>query len=104
MTHCIVTTTCQDNEEAQKIAAGLVEKKLAACVQLSSITSVYRWQGEVHNDPEIRLVIKTTENLYKAVEEQILSTHSYDLPQIIKTPITGGLPDFLEWISENATG
>nr|AGS53911.1 periplasmic divalent cation tolerance protein cutA [uncultured bacterium contig00078] len=99
MGYCIVLTTTAAQEEADKIAAVLLENRLAACVQISPVTSVYRWKGKVERDNELRLVIKTTDELYPKVEKLIKENHSYEVPQIVKTPITGGLPEYLDWIS-----
>jgi periplasmic divalent cation tolerance protein len=100
MGYCIVLTTTATREEADKIAALLLENRLAACVQISPVTSVYRWKGNVERENELRLVIKTTDELYDKVEKLIKENHSYEVPQIVKTPITGGLPEYLDWIAE----
>ena len=68
---------------------------MAACIQLSRITSYYTWKEETCIEPEIRLVIKTRTKLYESVEQFIKKNHSYDAPQIIQTPITDGSDDYL---------
>ena len=98
MSYCIILTTCTSEKEADKIANVLVEKKAAACVQISPITSVYRWQGKVERENELRLTIKTTDELYPYAENLIKENHSYEVPQIVKVPITDGLPEYLDWI------
>ncbi len=103
MKYCIVLTTCPDDGEAKTLASKLVKGKLAACVQLSAITSFYTWQNEQHMDPEIRLLIKTKCSLYPLVEAFIKKHHSYDVPQIVQTPITEGSDEYLGWIEENTT-
>ena len=100
MTPCIILTTTATQEEADKIASVLVENRVAACVQVSPIVSVYRWQGKTERENELRLVIKTTEEQYPQVGKLIKENHSYEVPQIVKVPITGGLPEYLDWISE----
>ena len=93
----IITTTAADREEAQRIGAALLEKKLAACVQYEIIWSHYEWQGETRIDGEIRLTIKTARHLYRAVEKTIRSLPSYDCPQIIMQPLAGGSKAYLAW-------
>jgi periplasmic divalent cation tolerance protein len=95
----MILSTTATREEADKIAAVLLENRAAACVQISPVTSVYRWKGKVERDNELRLVIKTTDELYGKVEKLIKENHSYEVPQIVKTPVTGGLPEYLDWIT-----
>lgn len=101
MEYCIILTTCSSSEEAKDLASKLVKEKLAACVQLSSITSFYTWKGQTHNDPEIRLLMKTRHELYESVEQFIKKHHSYEEPQIIQVPITDGSDQYLGWIDDN---
>jgi len=101
MSFCMVLTTCDSQEAAQSIGAGLVKAKLAACAQMHPVQSIYAWKGEIHKDPEIRLIIKTREALYPKVEAFIIAHHSYEVPQVVKTSITGGLSAYLSWIEEN---
>lgn len=103
MEYCIILTTCPDKKEADAMAAGLVKKKLAACVQLSPVTSHYTWKDEPHVDSEIKLVIKTRTRLYESVEQFIKQTHSYDVPQIVQVPIMDGSDEYLDWVDENTT-
>jgi periplasmic divalent cation tolerance protein len=80
----IVITTCKDEFEARYIAKVLLDKKLAACVQLSEITSLYVWNEDLCDDNEIRVVIKSKNSLYKKIKKCIKNVHSYETPQIIK--------------------
>ncbi len=96
-------TTCGGREEAERIAAGLVEDGLAACVQLAGIRSVYRWEGKVSTDDEVALYIKARRDRYPEIEAYIKSQHSYDLPEIIAVPIEAGSPEYLAWIDETAS-
>ncbi len=96
--YCMVIATCQTLDEAKKLASEIVEKRLAACVQLSPVTSIYDWEGKTCNEPEIRLVMKTRTGLYTKLEAHILATHSYEVPQIVKVPIEGGYGPYLDWI------
>lgn len=101
MTYCIIFTTCSSDEEAKTLALKIVEEKLAACVQLSTITSYYHWKKKTYQEPEIRLLIKTRNVLYKKVEEFIRRHHSYEVPEIVQIPITHGSDAYLGWMDEN---
>lgn len=103
MTYSIILTTCPTDEEARELALKLVQEKLAACVQLSAVTSVYTWKGTTHQEPEIRLLIKTRTGLYPAVEAFIRQNHSYEVPEIVQIPITHGSDEYLGWMDENTT-
>lgn len=97
---CLVMTTCSGREEGARIAGLLVDRRLAACVQITDITSYFRWEGVVQNEPEALLLIKTAAGRYGAVESCIRENHSYDVPEIIRLPIHGGLAPYLAWIDE----
>jgi periplasmic divalent cation tolerance protein len=100
MAFCIVLSTTSSQEEADKIAGVLLEKRAAACVQMTPIVSLYHWKGKVERDNEVRLLIKTTDALYPRVESLIRENHSYEVPQIVKLQISAGLPEYLGWIAE----
>lgn len=102
MKYCIIITTCPDNKKAKKLALKMLKRKIAACVQLSPIQSYYTWEKKVCNDPEIRVLIKTKSNLFKAVKKFIEKHHGYDVPQIVKIPIEDGSKKYLNWIQEEA--
>jgi periplasmic divalent cation tolerance protein len=98
----VVFTTAGSAEEAEKIAHALVERHLAACVNvLPQIRSIYRWQGKVEDAAEILLIIKTTAAKFPAVRDAIRELHSYDVPECIALPITDGAPDYLKWLTES---
>ncbi len=103
MEYCIITTTCPTDKEATILAQKLIREKLAACVQLSPITSYYTWNKETCIDPEIRLVIKTRTKLYENVEQFIKKNHSDEVPEIIQTLVTDGSDDYLDWIDETTS-
>ena len=96
-----VLTTIDDKEAARRIARALVEQKLAACVQISAIDSVYTWDGEVQESPEFRLFAKTTDERYPAVEDAIRKLHSYDLPAIVGFPLPHAYGPYADWVAEN---
>jgi periplasmic divalent cation tolerance protein len=98
----IVLTTAGSEEEAQKIAHHLVEKGMAACVNIvPHIASVYRWQGKVEEAREWLLLIKTTARTFEKVRTAIAQLHSYELPECICLTIEDGSPEYLRWIAES---
>ncbi len=97
--HLVVLSTCPDRRAADEIAGALVEDGHAACVNIvPGMTSVYRWQGQVHRDPELLLIVKTTREAYRRVEETVLRLHPDELPEVIALPLQGGLGDYLHWV------
>src|SRR3954447_20948227 len=97
-----VLTAVGSEEEAGRIASLLVQRRLAACVQVvGPIVSRYRWQGEVEEEREWQCLAKTTGAAYEAVEAAIREVHSYDEPEIIATPIVAGSAGYLAWIDRN---
>jgi periplasmic divalent cation tolerance protein len=97
----IVMTTVGTKQFAADLAQSIVSARLAACVQIQAVQSVYRWQGEVRSEPEWQLAIKTTESRYPELEQHIRANHSYETPEIVRTQITGGSPEYLAWIGES---
>ena len=98
----IVLTTAGSEEEAQKIAQALVERRLAACVNIvGPIHSVYRWKGAVESAPEHLLIIKTTAAAFPRVRDAIRELHSYELPECVMLSIEAGSNDYLKWIAES---
>ena len=99
MSALIVITNAPDRDVALKIARALIERRLAACVNiLAECTSVYRWQGRLETAAEVPLLIKTRAAIYADVEAAIKSLHPYELPEIVAVPIERGLPAYLEWV------
>lgn len=91
--------------DADRLATDLIQKSLAACVQLSpGITSIYRWQGAIERAAEKLIVIKTRASLFSRVESTIRSVHPYDVPEIIALPVSDGHAPYLAWIAEATTG
>ncbi len=85
----------------RELAKGLVEEKLAACVQIvSSVVSVYEWQGTIEEEPEALLIVKTTEEMVKKMGRYLDEHHPYDVPECVFVPIASGSPDYLAWIAE----
>jgi periplasmic divalent cation tolerance protein len=96
--YCMVITTAPDREEAENLAKSILENWLAACVQMSDIRSFFFWDGQIQQDDEVSLFIKTTTKRYAALESYIRDYHPYDVPEIIRLPITGGSPEYLAWL------
>jgi len=96
--YCMVITTTPDREEAENLAEGILQNSLAACVQMADIRSFFLWEGALQKEDEVVLSIKTTEARYSALEAYIQEYHPYDVPEIIKLPVTGGLPGYLNWL------
>lgn len=95
----LVISNLPDQESAQKLAATLIEQRLAACVNVQApCASVYRWQGKVETATEVPVFIKTTREHYPALEAAILAQHPYELPEIIAVPLVAGLPAYLDWV------
>jgi periplasmic divalent cation tolerance protein len=96
-----ITTTTDTEELAIRIAEKLLEKKIAACVQVSGpITSIYEWKGKIENAREWYCVIKTRKNLYQKVEVAIKTLHPYEVPEIIALPILEGYKGYLDWMTQ----
>jgi len=98
----IVLSTAGSEAEARKIAQALVERRLAACVNIvGPIQSVYRWKGAVESAPEYLLIIKTTAVAFPRVRDAIRELHSYELPECVMLSIEAGSEEYLKWISES---
>ena len=94
-----VAPTFDAVEEAEALASAAVEARLAACAQTEGpVTSVYRWDGAVQKDKEWRVTFKTTAALTDRLTEYIVREHSYEVPEVLVTPVIGGPQKYLEWI------
>jgi len=97
----IVLTTAGSEDEARKMARQLVDRRLAACVNIvPRITSVYRWQGKVEESAEWLLIVKTTQSAFTEVRAAIARLHSYELPECVCITVEDGSPDYLQWIGQ----
>ncbi|MEM6799130.1 MAG: divalent-cation tolerance protein CutA [Planctomycetota bacterium] len=94
-----VTTTTGDRDLAERIATELVDRRLAACAQVSGpIESIYRWQGRIERGEEWLCVAKTTSSHFAAIEQLVGQLHPYDVPELIATPIVGASAAYLAWL------
>jgi periplasmic divalent cation tolerance protein len=98
----LVFTTCGSLEEAEILAQALVERQLAACVNMvPQVHSVYRWQGKVETADEFLLIIKTTAGAFKKLRDVLTDLHSYDVPECVEIAIEDGNGAYLDWIEES---
>lgn len=99
MSSCIVYMTAETLEQAREIGRGLVEARLAACVNIiDGMTSMYWWQGKVEEGTETVMIAKTQTNLVDRLTTKVRELHSYGCPCVVSVPIDGGNPEFLDWI------
>lgn len=100
---CIVLVTCGSAAEARKIAEVVVKKRLAACVNILAVPveSVYRWKGKLERSRECLLIIKTSKARLQALEREVLRLHSYETPEFIAIPISGGCSRYLSWLAQS---
>lgn len=99
MNQVLLYVTAGSAEEAARIGRTMVDEQLAACANvLPGMTSIYRWQGHIQEDAEAVLILKSRDDLIRAVVARIKALHSYDVPCVVALPIAGGNPDFLKWI------
>jgi periplasmic divalent cation tolerance protein len=96
----VIVYVTAKTDEAGTIARALVEERLAACVNLIDVQSVYRWEGKVAEDGETLLVIKTSDHRIGQLTARVKELHSYALPEIMVLPVTGGLQEYLSWIAD----
>lgn len=100
----VLLSTTSTMEEAERLARGLVERRLAACVNvLPGVRSFYRWQGRIESDPELLLLIKTTRDRVEALEAALADLHSYDLPELVRLDVAGGSRAYLDWVRTEAS-
>lgn len=99
----LVLTTAGSEAQAVALARGLVERRLAACVNiLAAACSIFRWKGEIVEEEEKILLIKIRAERFEEVRAAIRELHSYEVPEIIAVPIEDGDPDYLAWLAANA--
>ena len=103
--HHLVLVTCKTLTEARRIARKVVEKRLAACVNvvLSPAESFYTWKGKLEKVREYLMVLKTTAKRLLELEKEVKRLHSYDVPEFIAMPIVAGSRDYLSWLQESVT-
>ena len=98
----VIFITAPNEDEAAGIGRSLVEARLAACVNIvRNIRSIYTWQGNIEDDSEALMIVKTRKSLFKALSAKVRELHSYDVPEIIALPVTDGSEEYLKWLKES---
>ena len=99
----IVLVTCANRAEARRIAQSVVQKRLAACVNIlqSPVESIYRWKGKVESAREVLLIVKTTAKRLAPLEREVKRLHTYETPEFIVLPIVAGSREYLGWVAES---
>ncbi len=101
----VVYSTCGSAEEAKKLARHLVENRLAACVNVfPRVESCYRWKGEVQEEAEVLLLIKSSRGLFDRLRKEWERIHSYEVPELIAVPIVDGAQPYLNWMERELAG
>ncbi len=90
--------TAASKEEAISLSRKLLEKKLVACVSLFPITSLFRWEGDIQEQSEVKVIFKTIESHFEEVKIFLLKNTSYEIPEIVMIPLTAGNEEYLNWV------
>ena len=100
----VVFMTAAEGQEAARLADALVEKRLAACLQiLPQMQSVYRWQGKVERQREVLLIAKTVSSRFEELEKEVRALHSYETPEIVAVPLLAGSTPYLAWLETSVS-
>ena len=101
---CVVFVTAPDREVGARLAQALVGERLAACVSVvPGVSSIYRWKGEIQQDAEVLLIVKTTRARCEALATRVRDLHPYDLPEVLALPAVGGSEAYLDWVRTEST-
>jgi periplasmic divalent cation tolerance protein len=101
-THVVVLVTASSQDEARAVGRTLVERRLAACVNIvPGVRSLFRWKGEIEDQEETLLVVKSRAELLPSVIEAVKQVHTYTVPEVIALPILAGSADYLAWLDES---
>ena len=99
--YAVIYITAKDADEARRIARKLVEERLAACANIiEKVSSIYWWRGEIVEDEEAFIIVKTLKEKVPAIVKRVKEIHSYQVPEIIALEITEGSEDYLRWLRE----
>lgn len=100
----VVLVTTPDEETAVRLAESLVGERLAACANLvPGVRSIYRWEGEIADDREVLMVLKTRTGRLDALRRRVVELHPYDTPEVIALDVSGGARDYLDWVVDSVT-
>ncbi len=95
----VVLVTAPDHDAAVELVRALVGEELAACGNIvSGVTSIFRWEGEVQEDPEVLVILKTHRSALSSLVERTAALHPYDVPEVLALPVTEGLSSYVEWV------
>jgi periplasmic divalent cation tolerance protein len=98
----VVFVTAPTEDKAAELARTLVEEDLAACGNLvPGLRSIYRWEGKVHDEPEVLLILKTRAPLFEALRARVVALHPYQCPEVLRLDVTDGHAPYLQWIADN---
>ena len=98
----VVLVTCANEEQGASIARALVGERLAACVNLvAGMRSIYRWHDKLEDDRETLLLVKTRRQLLARVERRVRELHTYEVPEVVALPLSGGSKPYLDWLFES---
>src|SRR5690349_6908921 len=98
----VILSTCSTEEEAERLARGLLDARLAACVNVvPRVRSFYRWKGQVEDAAECLLVIKSSRPMFDALRSALVEAHSYEVPEVVALPILDGAPEYLQWLHDS---
>ena len=100
----VIVTSCGSRDEAERIANAVIAERLAACVQILPVTSIYRWEGKVERAEEHVVHIKTRAALADRVEHRVCALHSYDVPELLMLSVAGGSAAYLAWMKAETQG
>lgn len=101
----VVLMTAPDRDTATRITRSLVEERLIACGNVvPGLTSIYRWDGEVQEDPEVLVILKTDAETLPELLRRAPELHPYEVPELLALPVTEGLPSYLEWVADECGG
>ncbi|MEE8575237.1 MAG: divalent-cation tolerance protein CutA [Thermodesulfobacteriota bacterium] len=102
--YIMVMVTASNEAEASRIGKTVVTERLAACCNiLPGFRSIYRWKGELMNEPEALCIFKTRASLFTSLKDRVVELHSYEVPEVVSIEIKAGHSDYLAWITENTT-
>jgi len=99
-----VFITAPDRESGKKIARHLLERRLAACVNMTPVSSAYWWEGKIEEVEEVLLIVKTTSDKMNELVKEVKAVHPYQVPEIIALPVVAGHLDYLDWVKKETHG
>jgi periplasmic divalent cation tolerance protein len=102
--HLVILVTATSDTQARRIAKKLLQNKLAACVNFVPVESMFTWKGEIQEEEEVLMIIKSRAEVFDTLMSAIKATHTYENPEIIGLPIVMGSHEYLKWITDEATG